>query len=177
MAHSVQTSAPEAPGGATKQPAARAARTKSTYPYWFLVPGGLIFALFFLVPSAISFYFSLTRWTLFDQEFIGLDNFRQFFAEPALVSGLTHPLIYAAVTSGLKVVFGMALAVLLISQGFPVGRIRLHIVERGNRPGGVAKGGMARDVPDPLAADIDDAAVAQQFQMLLARAQHRPLLL
>src|SRR5262249_30445799 len=46
----------------------------------------------------------------------------------------------------------------------------------GDRGSGVAKGGMAGDVLDPLAADIDDAAVAQRFQMLLARAQHRPLL-
>ena len=71
---------------------------------------------------SIAFYFSLTRWTLFDQEFIGLDNFRQFFSEPALVSGLTHTLIYAAVTCGLKVVLGMLLAVLLtgpiIGRGF-----------------------------------------------------------
>ena len=75
-----------------------------------------------MVPSVIAFYFSLTRWTLFDQEFIGLDNYRQFFAEPALVSGLTHTLIYAAVTCGLKVVIGMLLAVLLtgpiIGRGF-----------------------------------------------------------
>ena len=53
-------------------------------------PGGLIFTVFFLVPTVIAFYFSLTRWTLFDQEFIGLDNFRQFFDEPALVTGLTQ---------------------------------------------------------------------------------------
>jgi raffinose/stachyose/melibiose transport system permease protein len=122
MAHSIQTSAPATAGAATKQPTARTGRSKSTYPYWFLVPGGLIFALFFLVPSGIAFYFSLTRWTLFDQEFIGLDNYRQFFAEPALLSGLTHTLIYAVVTSGLKVVLGMALAVLLtgpiIGRGF-----------------------------------------------------------
>ena len=51
MAHSIQTSAPATAGAATKQPTARTGRTKSTYPYWFLVPGGLIFALFFLVPS------------------------------------------------------------------------------------------------------------------------------
>ena len=39
---------------------------------------------FFLLPTFASFYYSLTRWTLFDCEFIGLDNFRQFFQEPAL---------------------------------------------------------------------------------------------
>ena len=90
------------------------------------MPGGLIFAVFFLVPSLIAFYFSLTRWTLFDQEFIGLDNFRQFFAEPALISGLTHTLFYAVVTSGLKVVLGMALALLL--TGPIVGRTFLRSV-------------------------------------------------
>src|SRR5262249_59584212 len=35
---------------------------------------------------------------------------------------------------------------------------------------------MVGDVVDPLAADIDDTAVAQRFQMLFARTQHRPLL-
>ncbi len=99
-----------------------ARKRKSTYPFWFLLPGGLVFTVFFVVPSVIAFYFSLTRWTLFDQEFIGLDNYRQFFAEPALVSGLTHTLIYAAVTCGLKVVIGMLLAVLLtgpiVGRGF-----------------------------------------------------------
>ena len=119
MAHTIDTTAPVV----KRRPRRRAAgRRKSSYPYWFLIPARLIFVVFFLVPSLIAFYFSLTRWTLFDQEFIGLDNFRQFFAEPALVSGLTHTLIYAVVTCGLKVVLGMALAVLLtgpiIGRGF-----------------------------------------------------------
>jgi raffinose/stachyose/melibiose transport system permease protein len=122
MAHTIEN--PATVGEATGRPATskQTKRGKSTYPYWFLLPGGLIFTVFFLVPSVIAFYFSLTRWTLFDQEFIGLDNYRQFFAEPALLSGLTHTLIYAAVTCSLKVVLGMALAVLLtgpiIGRGF-----------------------------------------------------------
>ncbi len=74
-------------------------------------PAGLIYALFFLVPTVVSFYSRFTRWTLFDSTFIGLDNFQQFFAEQALVIG-PHATrcIYAVVTSGLKVVLGMALA-------------------------------------------------------------------
>src|SRR5262249_35566548 len=67
--------------------------------------------------------------------------------------------------------------VLLVAEGLAVSRIRLHVVEGGDGGGCVAKGGMAGDVIDPLAADIDGAAVAQRFQMLLAGAQHRPLLL
>ncbi|WP_115728066.1 carbohydrate ABC transporter permease [Actinomyces culturomici] len=90
----------------------------SYYPLWFHVPAGLFFVVLFLIPTAASFYFSLTRWTLFDIEFIGLDNFVQFFKEPSLVKGFINTFIYAFVTSGTKVVLGLALAVLLTSQVF-----------------------------------------------------------
>ena len=95
---------------------AETGRRTSSYPYWFMLPAGVIFTVLFLVPTVIAFYFSLTRWTLFDTEFIGLENYALFFSEPALVTGLKNTLIYAAVTSGLKVVLGMLLAVLLTSQ-------------------------------------------------------------
>jgi len=89
---------------------------RSPYPYWFYLPAFVIFFIFFLLPTGSSFYYSLTRWTLFDAQFIGLDNFKQFFEEPALTKGLTNTLIYGFVTSGLKVVLGMLLAVLLTSS-------------------------------------------------------------
>ncbi len=92
------------------------ARRKSPYPYWFYLPAFAVFFVFFLWPTLSSFYFSLTRWTLFDSEFIGLENFKQFFEEPALTKGLTNTLIYAVTTSGAKVVLGMLLAVLLTSS-------------------------------------------------------------
>jgi raffinose/stachyose/melibiose transport system permease protein len=91
-------------------------RMKSPYPSWFYLPAALIYGVLFLVPTFASFYFSMTRWTIFDSHFIGFDNFVNFFREPALVSGLTHTLVYAVVTSGLKVVLGLLLAVLLTSQ-------------------------------------------------------------
>lgn len=122
MAHALESTKAPAAASETTPAARTSGPRRSTYPYWFMIPAGVVFTTFFLVPSIIAFYFSLTRWTLFDQEFIGLDNFRQFFAEPALVSGLRHTLFYAVVTSGLKVVLGMALALLLtapiIGRGF-----------------------------------------------------------
>src|ERR687895_2099437 len=98
------------------RPRSRSAKKRSPYPYWFYLPAFAVFFVFFLLPTFSSFYYSLTRWTLFDSEFIGLDNFRQFFEEPALTKGLTNTLIYAVTTSGLKVVLGMLLAVLLTSS-------------------------------------------------------------
>ncbi len=86
-----------------------------TYPAWFFVPAAIVFGVLFLAPMLSSFYFALTRWTLFESEFIGLDNFAQFFREPFLIKGLVNTVIYAVVTSGLKVVLGMLLAVVLTS--------------------------------------------------------------
>jgi raffinose/stachyose/melibiose transport system permease protein len=91
-------------------------RMKSPYPYWFYLPAFVVFFVFFLLPTGSSFYYGFTRWTLFDSEWIGLENYRQFFSEPALTKGLTNTLIYGVVTSGLKVVLGMLLAVLLTSS-------------------------------------------------------------
>src|SRR3954465_9992605 len=86
-----------------------------TYSPWFYAPAGVIYFVIFIVPTVMSFWFALTRWTLFDAKFIGLDNFRQFFSEQALRSGLWHTIVYAVITSGLKVVLGLFFPVLLTS--------------------------------------------------------------
>jgi raffinose/stachyose/melibiose transport system permease protein len=103
------------PRAGIARPRSRWAR-KSAYPYWFYLPAFVVFFVFFLLPTFSSFYYSLTRWTLFDSQWIGLENFQRFFQEPALTKGLTNTLIYAVTTSGLKVILGMLLAVLLTSS-------------------------------------------------------------
>ncbi|GAB3924174.1 sugar ABC transporter permease [Kribbella albertanoniae] len=94
------------------------------YSNWFYLPTALIYGVLFLVPTFASLYFSLTRWSLFESKFIGFDNFKLFFQEPALVKGFTNTLIYAVVTSGSKVVLGLLLAVLLTSQIVARGYLR-----------------------------------------------------
>src|SRR5215468_8792323 len=95
------------------------------YPNWFYLPAALVFGVFFLVPTALAFYFSLTRWTLFNATFIGLDNFKDFLSDPQLVAGLRNTTIYAVTTSGLKVAISLPLAMLLTSS------IRLKELLRG----------------------------------------------
>jgi raffinose/stachyose/melibiose transport system permease protein len=87
-----------------------------TYPHWFYIPAGIVFAIFFVAPTVLAFYFSLTRWTLFDATFIGLDNYERFFNDPQLTAGLRNTFIYAVLTSGLKVVIALPLAMLLTSS-------------------------------------------------------------
>jgi raffinose/stachyose/melibiose transport system permease protein len=94
------------------------------YPYWFLIVPGIIFFLFFVVPTLSSFYYSFTRWDLFTAKWIGFANYQSFFQEQALIIGLRNTLIYAVLTSGLKVVLGMALALLLTSKIIARGYLR-----------------------------------------------------
>lgn len=94
----------------------RGKRRNSQYPMWFYIPAAVLFLVLFIVPTIASFYFSLTRWSLFNIDFIGFDNFAQFFREPMLVQGFTNTFIFGFVTSGLKVVLGLLLAVLLTGQ-------------------------------------------------------------
>ncbi|HWU19096.1 MAG TPA: sugar ABC transporter permease [Devosia sp.] len=110
--------------GAAVSPGAPRAIRRSPYPGWFFLPAALIYGILFLVPTLASLYFSLTRWTLFNSTFIGLDNFAQFFREPFLIQGLVNTVIYAVVTSGLKVVLGMMLALLLTSAVMARGYLR-----------------------------------------------------
>src|SRR6478735_2147262 len=115
-------------------PATRATKTdkkrkgmKSPYPTWFYIPAAVLFIVFFAVPTFASFYFSLTRWTLFDVQFIGFDNFVQFFQEPQLVQGFINTFIYGFVTSAAKVVLGLALALLLTGPILGRGYLRAVI--------------------------------------------------
>jgi raffinose/stachyose/melibiose transport system permease protein len=96
-----------------------------TYPNWFYLPAALVFGIFFVAPTALAFYFSLTRWSLFDATFIGLDNYKTFLGDPQLMAGLRNTVIYAVLTSGLKVIISLPLAMLLTSN------IRLKALLRG----------------------------------------------
>jgi raffinose/stachyose/melibiose transport system permease protein len=95
-----------------------------SYPLWFYIPGGVVYLVLFLVPTALSFYFAFTRWTLFKSSFIGFDNFVTFFQEPSLVGALKNTLIYAFLTSSAKVVLGLLLAVLLTAPIIARGYLR-----------------------------------------------------
>ncbi|WP_194410367.1 carbohydrate ABC transporter permease [Microbacterium cremeum] len=100
---------------------------RSMYPTWFYIPSGVLYVVLFAVPTFASFYFALTRWSLFDVEFIGLDNFVTFFTEPMLFQGLVNTFVYGFLTSALKVVLGLALAVLLTGSILGRGYLRSTI--------------------------------------------------
>ena len=102
----------------------RVRRVPSPYPNWFYLPAAVVFGVLFLVPTVSSLFFSLTRWNFQSATFIGLDNFRQFFHEQNLYQGLINTLIYGVLTSGLKVVLGLLLGMLLTGRVVARGYLR-----------------------------------------------------
>ncbi len=124
------TTITERPSDTTAAPppaARRRRRIKSMYPTWFYIPSAVLYVVLFAVPTFASFYFSLTRWSLFDVQFIGFENFVTFFTEPMLFQGLINTFIYGFLTSGLKVVFGLALGILLTGSILGRGYLRATI--------------------------------------------------
>lgn len=88
---------------------------KKIYSGWYLVPTMVIFSLFFLLPLISSLFYSLTVWDFKSFRFVGLDNFKMFFSERSLSGSIINTLIYAFLTSGLKVVLAFFIAVFLTS--------------------------------------------------------------
>lgn len=97
------------------------------YPLWFLIPGAVIYLVLFAYPTFTSFYYSLTRWTLTDVEFIGLDNYELFFSQTSLIQSVINTFIFAFLTSGAKVVIGMALGIWLSGAIFAKNYLRAVI--------------------------------------------------
>src|SRR5215203_5500613 len=124
MASTLSTSEATRLAPATRGLTDRGKKRPGPYPYWFYALPAIIYVVFFIVPTLASFYFSFTRWDLFTSTWIGLDNYRTFFEEQALITGLRNTVIYAVITSGLKVVLGMVLALLLTSQIIARGYLR-----------------------------------------------------
>ncbi len=94
------------------------------YTYFFLLPAGAIYLIQSILPTILSFFFSMTWWTLTDWKFIGLENFKVFLSEPSMNIGFRNTIIYAIVTSGLKVILGLLLGVFLSMRLRSVGFIR-----------------------------------------------------
>lgn len=88
---------------------------RKIYSVWFLVPAMVIFLTLFVLPMVISLFFSMTVWDFEKFTFVGLDNFKMFFSERSLNIGIKNTLIYAVLTSGLKVILAFALAIFLTS--------------------------------------------------------------
>ena len=102
----------------------RKSKSHQLYSFWFVVPSLVIFSVFFLYPIISSLYYSMTVWNFDTATFCGLDNYKMFFSENALSSSIVHTLIYAFLTSALKVILAFFIAIFLCSDIRTKGFIR-----------------------------------------------------
>lgn len=89
---------------------------KYIYSGWFMFPAVAIFSVFFLLPMVMSLYFSLTVWNFDSVRYVGFENFKMFFSERSLSGSVKNTLLYAVLTSGIKVVLAFFLALFLTSN-------------------------------------------------------------
>ena len=88
-------------------------KNRKIYPYWMILPLGIIYGFFYLLPTVLSFFFSLTTWTLDKYRFVGLANFETFFTEPYLSISVKNTVIFALLSCMGKTGLGFLTAVYL----------------------------------------------------------------
>jgi len=90
------------------------------YPFYFAGGALFLYLLFFVLPSAMGFYYAFTDWNSYTTEvnWVGLDNFQTIFTSTrqGYISFIRNTVVFTIATIILKTAFALGLAVLL-TQG------------------------------------------------------------
>ena len=84
--------------------------------YLFMIlPAFIGFTGLFIVPTVMSFFYSMTNWSVYSQEihFVGLHNYRKLFSDDKTIAPILHSIKYAILITVIQNVFAIVLAVLL----------------------------------------------------------------
>lgn len=82
----------------------------------FLLPGMILFIVFFLIPLVYSFRISLFDWNPIrpeKSEFIGLANYLEALKDPIFLRAVLNTIGYTLVTVSMQMLLGMSIAILL----------------------------------------------------------------
>lgn len=85
----------------------------------FLLPGLILFALFFLGPMVYSLQISFFEWKIVRPEqsvFIGFDNYQRALSDPIFQRAVLNTLAYTVITVVIKMILGLCVALLLNQQ-------------------------------------------------------------
>ena len=87
------------------------------YPYWFLIIPLALYGVFFLLPSILGVFYSLTDWnarSMGEVNFVGLKNYIEIFtSDKNYLSGIGHTLMFTIVSNIVKLVPALFLAIML----------------------------------------------------------------
>ncbi|WP_226037075.1 carbohydrate ABC transporter permease [Aquibacillus saliphilus] len=92
-------------------------RKKSLSIFLFLVPAVIIYLIFILYPIIATFNYSLLDWNgMGEQVFIGLDNFKALFTDPAFWLALRNNMYLVLVSIFVQVPLGLLMALVILSS-------------------------------------------------------------
>ncbi len=103
-------------------------KKKKVYPTYFAFAALLIYTVLFVLPGLIGIGYSFTDWSAYSDQlsFVGLENFKTVFStDENYTKIIENTLVFTLVTTVLKNVIGLILAVLLTKS------IRLLNMHRG----------------------------------------------
>lgn len=80
-----------------------------------ILPAFLGFMLLFIVPTLMSFVYSLTNWSVYNAQirFVGLKNFSKLFQDAKTIAAIEHSVKYAVMITVIQNVLAIFLAVVL----------------------------------------------------------------
>ncbi|MEC1525836.1 sugar ABC transporter permease [Neobacillus niacini] len=80
-----------------------------------ILPAFIGFIVLFIAPTAMSFFYSLTNWSVYnpDIKFVGLDNYKMLFEDVKTVSAIKTTLQYAILITIFQNIIAILLAVYL----------------------------------------------------------------
>lgn len=78
-----------------------------------LLPGAVLFGVFFLLPFVVLIVTAFSRWGGMDLAWTGLENYRRMFADPVFAKALGNTLFYAAAAVAIQVPLGVATGMVL----------------------------------------------------------------
>ena len=94
------------------------------YPISFMIPGILLFTLFFLIPFFVAFGYSFTNWNFQEANFVGWKNYVAILTDPNMNVAFWNTFLFTTVTTFFKMGFGLILAVFLNGQSKKVKILR-----------------------------------------------------
>jgi len=91
-------------------------KLRNQYPFYFVLAALVLYVVFLIIPSLSGIAYAFTDWNSYSDEvnFIGLTNFQTIFSPgEQYLSYISNTFFFTACTSIFKLVFGLALALLL----------------------------------------------------------------
>lgn len=107
------TTAPAGVGAPRRRRSSVSSRD-ARHAWWFISPWIVGFLVFTAWPMVYSAYLSLTDYDVInDPTFVGLDNYRELFADPKVALALRNTLIYTVMAVPAEILLALGLALLL----------------------------------------------------------------